>query len=410
MKIFGQDYRQAKDHRSAGSHRSRPPSETLADFARHMPALGITRLANVTGLDRIGIAVYMAIRPNARSLAVSQGKGIDVDHAKASALMESVENWHAEWIDLPTRVGSYWEMCARGPTIDITRLPLRTGAELRPDVPAPWLEGYDLMRAQPTWVPYEFVTMNTLLSHGMRLTWFNSSNGLASGNHLLEAVLHGLLEVAERDALAAWRAASPEAQRATAIDLATVDDPHCRRLLDCYTQAQVEVAVWDVTCELGLPTYQCAIGEPHARFSWRNPGVFHGFGCHLSPAVALARALCEAAQSRLTVISGSRDDNPLHVYIHQRDPDNAAARYQAYFGSTGTLSFGARQDRSSASFEEDIARVLRALGEAGLDSAIAVDLTRAGLNIPVVKVIVPGARIGLHEPPGPAGARAGQPQ
>jgi len=107
VKISGQDYIQAKRHVSAGSHRSRRPDETLAAYVPHMPTIGITRLANVTGLDRIGIPVYMAIRPNSRSIAVSQGKGIDPSHAKASALMESVENWHAEWIELPTRIGSY---------------------------------------------------------------------------------------------------------------------------------------------------------------------------------------------------------------------------------------------------------------------------------------------------------------
>ena len=59
---------QAKGH-IAGTHRTRAPADTFAAYSRWMPHFGITRLANVTGLDRIGLPVYVAIRPNARSLA-----------------------------------------------------------------------------------------------------------------------------------------------------------------------------------------------------------------------------------------------------------------------------------------------------------------------------------------------------
>ncbi|MFD2442135.1 hypothetical protein ACFSS8_22245 [Paracoccus kondratievae] len=63
-----------KQHRR-GTHRTVPPAQTLARLTALMPAIGITRLANLTGLDRIGLPVTMACRPNARSLVVAQGKG-----------------------------------------------------------------------------------------------------------------------------------------------------------------------------------------------------------------------------------------------------------------------------------------------------------------------------------------------
>jgi ribosomal protein S12 methylthiotransferase accessory factor len=50
--------------------------------------LGITRVARQTGLDCIGIPCFAAIRPNAATLAVNQGKGTDDDAAEASAVME----------------------------------------------------------------------------------------------------------------------------------------------------------------------------------------------------------------------------------------------------------------------------------------------------------------------------------
>ena len=97
-----------------GTHRLIPPQETI-DRVRHvLPVMGITRVANVTGLDTIGIPVVMVCRPNSRSISVSQGKGCDISAAKASGLMESVESYHAEHISLPLKLGCFEESSATG--------------------------------------------------------------------------------------------------------------------------------------------------------------------------------------------------------------------------------------------------------------------------------------------------------
>ena len=68
--------------------------------------MGITRLADVTGLDYIGIPVIMACRPNSRALSVAQGKGLDLDAARTSGFMEAAETFHGEHIDLPVPVAA----------------------------------------------------------------------------------------------------------------------------------------------------------------------------------------------------------------------------------------------------------------------------------------------------------------
>ncbi len=88
-----------------GTHRTRAPQQTLDAFRPLLARLGITRLANVTGLDRIGLPVCVAVRPNSRALATSQGKGETLPAAMASAMMESIETWHAERVAAPLR----WE-------------------------------------------------------------------------------------------------------------------------------------------------------------------------------------------------------------------------------------------------------------------------------------------------------------
>src|SRR6202020_1763686 len=91
-----------KQHRD-GTHRLVSPETTLARVRPLRPVMGITRIANITGLDCIGIPVTMVCRPNARSLAVSQGKGLDLTAAKVSGVMESIEGYHAEHITLPLK-------------------------------------------------------------------------------------------------------------------------------------------------------------------------------------------------------------------------------------------------------------------------------------------------------------------
>ena len=62
---------------SERSHGERlvPSQETIQRVQGLFPVFGITRVANVTGLDHIGIPVVMVTRPNSRSISVSQGKG-----------------------------------------------------------------------------------------------------------------------------------------------------------------------------------------------------------------------------------------------------------------------------------------------------------------------------------------------
>ncbi len=397
MKIGGQEQQQSKAHVTSGTHRARSPAETYRAYAPLMPRMGITRLANVTGLDRVGIPVYVAIRPNSRSLATSQGKGIDAEHARVSAMMESMELWHAERITLPVRIESYWSLCEEGRVVDVFRLPRRGGATLRPALPIPWVQGFDLLGGAPTWVPFELTTMNTVLALTTPPTFFTSSNGLASGNHVLEALLHGLTEVIERDAAAEWSARSREAQASTAVDPDTVDDPECRELLARLVRAGQAVAILDITRDShGLPAYMCVIGDADEASPWHTLGLFRGYGCHTEPRVALARALAEAAQSRLTIISGSRDDNPPGVYAAAAESVHLGRQRASFFNHRGTLGFGGRASVATPSFEGDIEVALDCLRRRGIDQAVMVELTRPDIGIPVVKVVVPGLAIGIE--------------
>jgi YcaO-like protein with predicted kinase domain len=389
MRIGDQDLAQAKGWID-GTHRTRSPAQTVADYGRHMARLGITRLANVTGLDVIGLPVWVAIRPTSRGLSVSQGKGLDHDAARASALMESIESWHAERVERPMRWESYDALRRIAPAVDVRQVPARAGSVVRTDVPLLWVEGWDLVEGEPCWVPFESVTTNFVTPARGNSTFLMSSNGLSSGNHLLEAIAHALCEVIERDALTLWHLLAPDASKACQLDVSTIDDPGCVATIARLAEAGVGVAAWDITSDADVPAYCAVIHEAGDRPRWRPMGMFSGYGCHLAPGVALLRALTEAVQSRLTMISGSRDDLFYRDYVHCSNPDDLAQMIQRVTTPPPARDFRGRAAIATASFEDDLAALLARLRRIGVERAVAVDLTRAELGIPVVKVVVPG--------------------
>jgi ribosomal protein S12 methylthiotransferase accessory factor len=362
-----------------------------------MPLMGITRLANITGLDCTGIPVYLAIRPNSRSLSTSQGKGLDTDSAKASALMESIEAWHAERIEHPLRYESYLELRRHAPVVDISRLPTSASHPPHPNAPLLWLEGYDLLKQEPTWVPFESVTFNMVAFAQAHHPpgFLRSNNGLASGNHLLEALVHGLCEVIERDAEALFLQDRWELRKKRQLDLATVDDVCCREFLQRMERARMTVAAWDITSDLGIPSYSAMIVDSEESSQWRAIGTAGGSGSHLDPSIALLRALTEAAQSRTSRIAGSRDDTPLEDYALKGNADDQRLLRQALASPPPTWDFTRSASLATESFEGDLEVLLQALARAGIDSAVAVDLSKPKLGIPVVKVVVPGLEVQL---------------
>ena len=123
-----------------GTHRACPPEQTLECARPLLPAMGITRIADITGLDRVGIPTVLVCRPNSRSVAVALGKGADLAEAKASGVMEAVETFHAESIDLPLRWAARADLAAGHRLADVDRLPLIGSAGLAEDRPILSLE------------------------------------------------------------------------------------------------------------------------------------------------------------------------------------------------------------------------------------------------------------------------------
>ncbi|HEX8156306.1 MAG TPA: YcaO-like family protein, partial [Solirubrobacteraceae bacterium] len=284
----------------AGTHRLCHPLETFERVRPLFGVLGITRVADVTRLDRIGIPTYQAIRPNSRALSVSQGKGLTPIAAKVSAVMECAEWWHAERVRPPARVARVAELDAElGYDVfelsQVGRNLLNRGTMLE------WLDARRMDGSGQTFVPRVCASIDGRVAR----RWappvlFGNSNGLASGNSLDEAALHALLEVVERDGTARLHALGSGAERR--VDPETVDSAEASDLLDRFHTAGMRVQISDARSPTELPCFEVEISLADQAIG------FVGAGCHLDAGVALCRALTEAAQSRLAQIAGSRDD------------------------------------------------------------------------------------------------------
>ncbi len=382
---------------TCGTHRIRLARETLDLVEPLFPEFGITRVANITGLDTIGIPTVLVTRPNSRSLSVTQGKGLDLNAAKASAVMEAVEHFHAERVELPVRWAPYAELSTLGPIVNPEALP----SYLRPFSPHEallWVQGSVYPTLEPIWVPYEMVHLNLTLPLPPGSGVFPlGSNGLASGNSLAEALAHGVWELVERDAVALFYAMSPSEQQQRRLRLGSVDDASACELLDRYARAKIRVGVWDVTSDVGIAAFYAAIVE-EVYDPFRPIGKASGYGCHLDRGVALCRALTEAAQSRLTRISGSRDDIQREDYDRIR-AEASIRRHQAELEGEGQRSFQAVPTQTFSGIEDDLRETAHRVERASVGPVLFVDLSRAGYRIFVVRAIIPGLE-GAPDVPG----------
>lgn len=389
-----------------GTHRARHPAETLALLEPCLAELGITRVADITGLDQIGIPTVMVTRPNARSLSVAQGKGVDLTAAKVSGIMEALEQFHAEHLDLPLLFGSRADLLARGRVlVDTARLP-GSARELGDHDRILWVEGTVHPDGGRVWVPHSLVHFDLRLPFPPGSAFFPvGSNGLASGNHQLEATLHGACELIERDALTLfYRDELGQWQRR--VDLSSVTDATCCQLLLAYERAQIELAVWEITSDIRVPAFLAMIRDRDGNL-FRPVGAAFGAGCHGDPTVALCRALTEAAQSRLTRIAGCRDDFSEEGFVKAQsvEAEHDAVRQMA------TPEPPPRQFLQAAGchgddFAADLARLAGELTGAGVGPIISVDLSRRELPVSVVRVIIPGLEGVLEAPGYRPGARA----
>ena len=407
---------------------------TLAKIIPICKDIGVTRISDITYMDKLYIPNFSAILPNTEdSIWVYSGKGVTKQHAKASALMESIERY----CSLPS---TYSKSFIHGTYLELSKIykkVLHPNEVVEPVEPIyndkesiiDYVRGFDLLKNEDVLVPAQLVFSKfSAKSPSINVFPYSHTNGLASGNVLEEAICHGLCEVIERDAISIADLCSSSIPYSILENITKslknadngsylinpipedkfVDDstiyPNVniseiveefepiKFLVRKFTDAGISLLIKDITQkDIGIPTFVASSVE----WITNDYGYFaKGYGTHPDSRIALIRAITELSQTRAVNIHGARDDLKK---IQYRDNDEIYKRKWQFITSSSThtnnnknIAFSEIKTYIKKDILDDIKLILIKLKKAGLKRAIVVDLTNPNVGIPVVRIIVPG--------------------
>jgi ribosomal protein S12 methylthiotransferase accessory factor len=371
------------------SHRTLPVGETLMrlrDCAKRVP---ITRVSDLTPLDRLRLPVFSATTPLARDLTTHLGKGLDAQSAQVSAMMEAVERISAEQVGRPTLRLPFSRMKRRSAmAVDPREFDLPDECRYAEGRPISWIDGWDLVNDEEVWVPLDVAI--TPPRDGVLVDV--DTNGLAAGNTLLEAVVHGVCEVIERDAMSILLFRSmfgdaddlPDMRRIAPESLPDEGRAWLRQIAN--NNLTITTALLE--SDIGVPVFRSVLidygypsrsGDPVRRFV--------GFGAGPSATAAALRSITEAVQSRVAIVQGARDSFNTVSPPWRR----SAARWHRRDHESGPqISLATVPSFVSNDLRDDLAFLVGRLHDAGFRRVIAVDLSRPDFGFSVVRIRVPG--------------------
>jgi len=355
--------------------RTRAADDLCSYLEPYLQDFAITRVAHITGFDYVGLPVHTAIKPQGRSLSGGSGKGSTTSASWVSAVMECCEQTIWENLDLERVVASESVMKRMGVrTVDAGRLPLLRGAIYNTEVPVAWTAGWDIVRGEEVYVPLVAVQVRTDTNRGFT-PFAAGANGLASGVHVLEAVLSGLQEVVERDGVTLYSSVQrvPEQSAQTLLEQAAPS------IAERVARSGLGLTVRDCTTELGIPVFSAYLHDYEG-----NSGSFRGSGAGASTVTALVRAVTEAAQSRCLIVAGARDD----VFESDR---SAAVNWVSRPSPARPLEEVTDTfDLGALSILEALTWMVDRLVEHGFDRVVVLRHSNPGDPVQVVRIVVPG--------------------
>lgn len=367
--------------------RTSTPEAAMGRVEPYLSDYGITRVAHLTFLDRVGIPVHTAHKPAGKSLSNGSGKGVSPQASRISAIMEAVEQTYWEDHGVTRIVASQDDLVADGVAhVPASQVPMIRGNLWHPGMRIEWTALTDICDGSDVLVPADIVGLPWRTgTRRIALTHMCGSNGLASGSNVLEAVMSGLTEVMERDAVAMRAAASKAHLPPNSLDLDVLaerfDDPFAH-LVDGVRAAGLELALFDVTGDAGLPTIKALLTDPGVG----GVGSYSGYGASLDPATAAVRALTEAVQARCLIIAGARDDQ----FRCGRDASRITSQHSWVHRTQATLVPPPVDNRSTGSLQGDANLLVGMLRRQGMPQVLVHRYTLPGDPAQVVRVVVPG--------------------
>lgn len=285
--------------------------------ARLLKDFGISRVADLTGLDAVGLPTHAAERVLSDTVSIHAGKGLSHAYSRCGAIMEAIEFHAGEHPVGPFRIAKAIQLPEE------ERLPLEDCFPTRASVlneltPIAWEEVINVHNGAPKLVPSDLLWLVTRIKAQALMYVQMGSNGLASGGSLEDAILSGLYEIIERDAWTINQFLLDSGFLLSRCPLGNVPEriENCIRRIEA---AGLRLHLFDITNDFNVPVFSAIILD----LSGRCAGTFGGYGCHLDAEIAAVRAITEATQARCCYISGARDDLFRRQFLLMKRMDQA---------------------------------------------------------------------------------------
>ena len=363
---------------------------------------GVTRLADITGLGGLGLPVFQAVRPAARSLTVSQGKGASPLAAKVAALLEACELATAEMLPRPevqTPLAALSEAARRCWSGTGERLTI----DLDPALPRRWVQGRVLGSGAAMPMPWDLLSLDFTRRP---LEYAANSDGLATGNTREEAIFAALCELLEYHCVAEFEALAPLERRARQIRAASIGHPVLARELARVRAAGFTPHLWSIGQEHGPPVIACELFGPEPALDHMTPTG--GSACHPDPAIAALGALREAVQGRATLVAGARDDIVPEHYSTGRGRARALV-IASLAVSDGVLDWSAVPEPHWKTTREGLALVQAAIARVTARPVVVFDHQPPAVGLHIVHALAPGLKNRTRLRVGPPGHAAPPP-
>lgn len=259
----------------------------------------------------------------------------------------------------------------------------------RSDVPIDWTPLWSITEQRQKLLPTSYLYYNYPTDEEAFFCWADS-NGCAAGSTPEDAMLQGLLELVERDAVALWW--YNRITRAS-IDLDAFDDGFISQMREFYKAHDREFWVLDLTSDLAIPCFVALSRRLHGP----SEDIMMGFGAHVDASIALSRALTELNQFIPALLNTNPDGTTAYM---MGDPETiewwrtATVENQPYLLGDRSQA-GSGPDKFSPMNESSVAQLLTNLIarlHAAGHEVLVLDQTRPDVGLPVMKMVVPGLR------------------
>jgi ribosomal protein S12 methylthiotransferase accessory factor len=356
------------------------PEQIQSLFSRY----GITRIADYRGMDRLQVPIWGCIRPASHTVAVCFGKGLDEKTAKISALMEALESACAENREFLVKMrASVDETTQQGvPIINLQNISQCNFEKMQSGHALDWVKGTSLTTGDAVFGPYGIVGLDYELEDASFGGLFHpSSIGLAAGKTWQDAVCHALLEIVENDAVALLTLfPSLHEQLPTGVCPKGVSES-LDLALEWFDTTGIVPVFSLVSQEFGLPVVKCEVSRFENLDTQSGPHSF-GFACRGTIADAALAALLECAQTRMTVITGAREDLQWRHYSDEvsQPPTQAPHKFASFFVN----------NNSSFDAKPRLELILDNLVKGGITGLSAFTLSQPDDPVHVVRVLAEG--------------------